>query len=95
MRKGLIVLLVCVNVGLLAALLAGTGVPRAEAQVVGGGRDYLMMTGHIADDRDALWVLDLARRRLAAFRFDSKKNRLLPYRGRELKEDFRGRAKRD
>ena len=88
MKKGLIVSLVCVNLGLLAALVIGNAMPRAEAQVIGGEADYLMMTGHISSDRDALWVLELGTRRLMAFEFDRSKQRMLPLGRRELKDDF-------
>jgi hypothetical protein len=88
MKKGLIVSLVCVNAGLLAALVIGNAMPRAEAQVIGAEADYLMMTGQYSSNKDALWVLELGTRRLMAFQFDRTKQRMLPLRGRELNDDF-------
>lgn len=88
MKKVLIVSLVCVNAGLLAALLLGTGAQPAQAQAYGGA-DYLVVTAQIAVDWDAVWVLDLTKRRLRAFGFNKQNNRLLPFGGgRDLARDF-------
>jgi hypothetical protein len=87
MKKALIVTLVCVNAGLLAALLLGTAQP-AQAQAYGGA-DYLVVTAQIAVDWDAVWVLDMAKRRLRAFGFNKQSNRLVPFGGgRDLARDF-------
>jgi len=89
MRTGLIIALVCVNVGLLLALVLGTTVPPAQAQVVGGGTDYLMLTGKMrGTNAEALFVLDLARRKMVAFKFDITANKLVPMKGRLLIQDF-------
>ena len=88
MKKVLIVALVCVNVALLAALMLGLAAPRASAQVYRGGADYLMMTGQIGRDWDAVYIVDMGSRRLMAWRFDQTKKRLVAFRGRELKTDF-------
>jgi len=89
MKKALIVSLVCVNAGLLAALLLGAAAPPAQAQVYGGGTDYLVVSAQLAVDWDALWVLDLSKRRLRAFGFNKQSNRLLPFGGgRDLARDF-------
>ena len=89
MRKGLIAGLVCLNVALLVALLAGVAVPRADAQVVGAGTDYLLMTGHISSGYDAVWVVELKNGLLLAYKFDKGQKELVPYRGRALRADFR------
>jgi hypothetical protein len=95
LKKALIAALVCLNVVLCLALVYGAATPRAEAQVRGGYRnDYLLVTGEAGDRRDfsdeALYVLDLANRRLAAWRFNTENQRLVPVRpGRELPQDFR------
>ena len=89
MRTGLIVALVCVNVGLLLALVLGTAVPSAQAQVAGGGTDYMMLTGKMqGTTADALYVLDLASRKLIAFKFDPTTKRLVAMKGRLLVQDF-------
>ncbi len=86
MKKLLIVLLVCLNIGLLAALLT-VGSPKAGAQ---GYRstDYVVVTGQIDQNYDALYVIDTARQRMAAWRFDQNKRRLLQLDTRNLKTDF-------
>jgi len=88
MKKLLIVALVCINVALLLALVLGSGIRQAKAQ---GFRttDYIMLSGKIGGGQDALYVVDLARERLIAWRYDMQRKRLIPYRGRELKRDFR------
>jgi len=93
MKKALIAALLCLNVGLLLALVLGAGVPTAEAQVAGGGRDYIMVTGHLSKDRDAVFILDLSSRRLVALKMSPEVNnpKLLSFRGRDLRRDF-GRA---
>ena len=94
MKKPLIVALMCVNAALLVALIAGTGTERAYGQVIGA--NYLVVTGNIFSDYDAVYVLDLATRRLAAWRYEKRKR---PYgmrpvaAGRELLRDF-GRSSR-
>jgi len=92
MKKAVIVTLVCVNAALLAALVLGAGAPKAEAQVFRGGADYLMMTGHIGTDWDAVYIIDLAQRRLAAWQFNKTRKRLVAIGVRDLKNDFRRRA---
>ena len=89
MKKTLIVTLVCVNVVLLLALVLGTAAPKAHGQVFRGGADYLMITGHIGSNWDAVYIVDLAKRRMLSWRFDKTSKRLLPFRGRQLRSDFR------
>jgi hypothetical protein len=88
MKKALIVALVCLNVALVAALLA-VSTNRAEAQTLRGGNDYIMMTGRIEANFDAVYVIDMKTRRLAAWRFDRTNRKLVPYKGRVLDSDFR------
>ncbi len=94
MKKATIVALACVNVVLLAALVLGAMQTPAYGQVVGGGRNYMMITGHISDDYDALYVIDLARRRMIGLKFDRTDKELVGIRGRELREDFNRREQR-
>ena len=92
MKKTLIAALVCVNVALVVALILGPGTPRAEAQPFRGAVDYLMITGQISDGYDALYVIDLAKRRMLAWKLDRTRKVLVPYRGRELRNDFARRG---
>jgi len=88
MKKTLIVALVCVNVALLAALLA-VSPDRAEAQSVRGERNYLAVTARNASGRDAVWILDMRTRKLAAFNFDPTTRRVRVFGGgRNLVNDF-------
>ena len=97
MKKALIVVMVCVNL-LLAALLLGVTLPRAEAQTVRGASNYLVVTGKYDKDRvqyDAVYVVDLVTRKLLGMRFDKRAKRMVPLgRARELGRDFQVRAGR-
>ena len=89
MKKKTIIALVCINIGLLVALVIGTVVPRAEAQVFRGASDYLIINGQISSSTQAIYVLDLGRRRLEGWDWDQTRKRLRPLRGRNLRTDFR------
>ena len=88
MKKALIVALVCVNVALVAALI-GVNMSKAHAQTARGGNDFIMATGRIESAFDAVYVIDMKSRRLAAWRFDRTAKRLRPYKGRTLTTDFK------
>ena len=98
MKQVIIVALVCLNASLLVALVFGTGTQAVDAQVIGGGTNYIMLTGDIREDYDALYIMDLGKRRLAALKFDKKgglaRGRLVPLGTRELPRDF-GKTKKD
>lgn len=83
-------ILVCVNLVLLTGmLLVGTGPRAAYAQGTGLGSNYLMVTGEVQSDFDALYLLDLRERTLHTFYF-RKGTRDLLYAGfRALELDFR------
>ena len=94
MKKALIVALVCINVALLVTLVLGSHVPQARAQAFRGGANYLMATGHISTDVDAIYILNLGGRQLGAWRMDTniradRPPRFIPFRGRDLRSDFR------
>ena len=94
MKQALIVALVCLNAALLVALVFGTATPTAEAQVVGGGANYLLMTGRIGGQYDGVFLLDLKTRQIAAVRLDKNRKRLVGLAKRDLTRDF-GRKKGD
>ncbi len=87
MKRALVAVLAGINVALLAALVLVTS-PRAGAQVAGGGSDYLMVTGRIRGNTDALYVTDLGTRRMTAFQFDRTSKKMVQYGSRRLREDF-------
>ncbi|HUT57864.1 MAG TPA: hypothetical protein VNA25_08445 [Phycisphaerae bacterium] len=88
MKKAMIVTLVCINVTLLGALVFVSEVPQARAQALRGATDYLMVTARIDSDTDALYVIDLAKRRMAGFLMDKTKKRMVAFGARRLKVDF-------
>ena len=92
MKKTLIVALVAVNVALIAALVLHAWTPQAKAQVFRGAPDYLVLTGRIGTDWDAVYIIDLKSRKLGVWRFDKTRKQLVQLRGRMLREDF-GRDK--
>lgn len=92
MKKGLIVLLACVNVGLLLVLMFGTSTPPARAQGAGFLQtDFLAVPCQVANNEDALFILDLAKERLSALRVDTGKKSIVHYRFRSLSTDFTGK----
>ena len=89
MKRILIIFLVCLNAGLLVVLVMGPGAPRADAQVIGGGTDYMAITGRIGAGWDAIYVIDVGKQRLASWKFDRKRKRLIQVgKRRELIKDF-------
>ena len=92
MRNVLVVALMCLNAALLMALIAGWGPEKAYGQVVGA--NYLVVTGNLGADDDAIYAIDLSQRRLAAWRYDTEQDpsRLVcitPHGGRDLRRDFK------
>jgi hypothetical protein len=88
MKRTLVVLLVCLNLALLAAVVV-VNVSPASAQTERGANDYIMVTAKVQSGLDAVYVIDLKTRRLAAWRFDQTAKKLVPYRGRTLETDFK------
>jgi len=92
MKKAIIAILVCVNVALLLALMLGKSVP--EARAYPGSvmpNNTIMITGHIRDDEDAVYIIDMATEKLAAFEFQGKgaTKRLRPLGSRDLQLDLK------
>lgn len=88
MKKALIAALVCINVALVLALMAGNGAGTAKAQVI-QGPSYLMVTGGKNAGSDGLYLLDLANHKLLAMKFNTSNKQMEPYMLRDLKRDFR------
>jgi hypothetical protein len=91
-KRALIVLLVGVNLVLLATLvLASWRLPAAYAQPAPLAQNYVMVSGQINDQSDALYVVDVSQRRLHAFIPNRDiNNRKIFYAGyRDLQRDFR------
>lgn len=91
MRKGLIIALACINVALLLGLMYGAIPSEARAQ---GYRqtDYLMIPCQVDNDEDAIFVIDLARQRLGAYRCSVSGKKITSYRYRSLTTDFKVRT---
>ncbi len=92
-KRGLIVVLVGLNLALGAVLILSTWQPpSAMAQVAPLGQNYAVVAGEIRDGVDALYVLDLSQRRLHVFvpNRDLNNRRLFHAGYRDLQRDFRG-----
>jgi len=93
MKKAIIAILVCVNTGLLVALILGAGAGKAQATYPGAVMPHntIMITGQIRNNEDAVYIIDMASERLAAFDFQGKgaTKRLRPLGTRDLKIDLK------
>ena len=87
MKRAVIVGLLALNVVLLAGLLFAPDKP-AYGQAVHGATDYLTTTAHFGRDYDALFVVDLAKRKMVYFLFDRTTKKMVPYGLRKLYIDF-------
>ena len=64
-----LVFLVCLNAVLITAIaLSLTGLPQAQAQV--RPNDYILIPGDIREDRQVVWIIDLASLQLTAAAYD-------------------------
>jgi len=91
MKRAVIVGLVALNVLLLTALLFAPEKP-AYGQAYHGATDYLVTTAHFGRDYDALYVVDLAQRKMVYFLFDRTTKKMIPYGLRKLYIDFPARS---
>ncbi|MFH1416966.1 MAG: hypothetical protein ABII12_01580 [Planctomycetota bacterium] len=92
-KRAVIVLLVGVNLVLLSTLiLSSWQLPAAYAQAAPLGQNYLIVAGEIHDGVDALYVIDLAHRRMHVFvpNRDQNNRRVFNVGFRDLQRDFRG-----
>jgi hypothetical protein len=88
MKRSLIIGLVVANVVLLAALTLTTDPPKAYGQAVRGSTDYLVTTGHFEHGYDAIYMIDLGKRKMCYFLFDRTNKRMQAYSMRKLRVDF-------
>lgn len=90
-KRSWIVLLVGVNLFLLAALLFSVFPgPEAYAQRVGISGNFMIVAGEIQDGYDALYLFDVAERRMHVFTIEKGGAGRLQHRDfRDLKADFR------
>jgi hypothetical protein len=93
MKKAIIAILICVNVGLLMTLIVGVGAPTAQANYSGSvmPNNSIMVTGQIRNNEDAVYIIDMASERLAGFEFSRKGStkKLRPLGSRDLKLDLK------
>jgi hypothetical protein len=91
MRKdGLLTLLICINLVLLTSIVFVQTTPRAAmAQGIGLADNYLMVTGEIQDEYDALYMIDMKERALHTFYFRRGSAELEWAGFRLLEQDFR------
>jgi len=88
-KKFAILALVCLNLALVGGLVHVNMAP-AEAGLF-KTTNYVVMTGHINSDTDALYIIDLATQKLAAWRWDINQKRMVIISGRTLTKDFKTR----
>ncbi len=92
-KRTLIVALTGLNLLLLSALVVTAfPPPQAHAQAAPLGQNYAMVAGEIRDGVDAVYLVDLARRRLHVLvpNRDQNNRRMIYAGGRDLQRDFRG-----
>ena len=92
-KRAIIILLAGLNLVLLASLfLTVYRPPAAYAQAVPAPQSLVMATAEIRDKENALYMLDLAARRMHVFITNrALNNRRMIYVGyRDLQRDFRG-----
>lgn len=90
MKKFVIGALICLNVALVLALFLGSGNSSANAQAgaVRGPGEYMLMTGFVDQDLQAVYIVDIAKRKIAALTMDRAKKKLSLDGGRDLRKDF-------
>ena len=91
MKKLVITALICLNIGLLVALVLGE-TPSAEAQNgYYNETEYVLVAGKIEDGRDNIYVIDVAAQSIGSWRFELGRRRLTPLAPRSLATDLRTR----
>ncbi|MBN1512716.1 MAG: hypothetical protein JXB13_11940 [Phycisphaerae bacterium] len=93
-KRSLIVLLAGVNIVLLAALVFSVASPPAAIAQVAPGRpgDFMMATGSVTNQLDAVFIIDSPGRLLHCFLpAQNKSGQLMHAQTRSLANDFRSR----
>ena len=90
-RRSMIVLLAGLNLMLLAALFySAFPMPAAYAQRVGTSGNYMLIAAQMQSGYDAVYLFDVAERRMHAFTVEKGGSDRLDYRdSRDLQQDFR------
>lgn len=90
--KGLVVVLVVVNVILLGALIHVNMTPTFAAGY--NTTNYVMVTGNMGKGLDAVYIIDLASNKIAAFAWDKTTKRVKGIdRVRDLSKDFKEQSR--
>ena len=90
-KKGLLVLLVGLNLGLVGSILyCSQWLPSAFGQAIPAGDNYAMVVGRIEEHMQVLYVIDTTNRRMASIGYDRNRRALVTLDGRDLSRDFRG-----
>ncbi len=90
MKNFILILLVAINL-LLAGVLVFKVIdlPQAKAQPIGLAGNYLMVSGEILGTKsDAVYVVDLAKRKLHALHYDRSTRRVTLQGTRDLAQDL-------
>ena len=81
--------LIILNVALVVLLVTSIADDQtAHAQVRGGGRDYVVSVGEVQTNFQTLYIIDLAKQRLAALIVDKTSKKAKVVDGRDLVGDF-------
>jgi len=92
MKTLIVAALICLNVGLLAALV-WTATPAALGQADSNqyfrDTNYVMVAGNLETGYEALYIIDMGSQQLLGLKYDRTNKRLLPLARRNLKSDFR------
>ncbi len=91
MRKTtLLATLVALNLGLFAGIVMIAYQPTpAYAQAAALSGNYMMVTGEIQNEYDAIYMIDLRERILHSFIYERGRRRLMYTDSRDLERDFR------
>ncbi len=77
--KNITIGLLCVSAAILVtlAVIIQTGEPAGAVGVSATGGEYIMFTGQVTSSTDMLYVVDLTKKKLNAYHFDTKKNAIM------------------
>jgi hypothetical protein len=77
MKKLIIAALVCLNIGLLTALVF-TDTPEAKADGYFNQTDYLVVTGKVESNYEIVYIIDMASQQIGAIKADRGTHRMSP-----------------